>query len=436
MKSTPRQGLHVVGFLCVLLLAGEAAIGQNADIPPGAAPKMPTGRKLGSILNNDINNILASLSGSKTTPDEYKKAVLHLLDAKPGVLAQNVGMPDPVIYRTKVGTTWDRYHNQVVAAVWGKAQAEKDTQARAMKALLDAGTDPLALTIEACRQRGVLIVASYRMNAEDFYAGELDLYDFGREHKHLRIPGSNCLDPFHPEVFKHRMAIFTEVAGAYDVDGIEFDFRRWSHMVSDPHRNYPVLTRMVAETRKILDAATDRKNRGRLLLGVRVGHTIAGEPSGAPDLNCRDLGLDVETWIQDGYVDYVCPSFFWPRWPGLPDTREFVALAEGTDVGVYPTLWPLPDWLDKGKPIGPDDHQRLLRYKNEFCRLALRCYEDDADGISTFNWVPHHQPGMARNPGRGEWGLGAKKVQMIVHAKLASPLALREYLESQDALSD
>ena len=92
------------------------------------------------------------------------------------MLAQNVGMPDPVIYRSEAATTWDKYYNQVIAAVWGEEKAQGDTQAACMRALMDAGTDPLAITIEACRERGVPLVASYRMNAEDFHDGELSTF--------------------------------------------------------------------------------------------------------------------------------------------------------------------------------------------------------------------------------------------------------------------
>ena len=153
------------------------------------------------------------------------------------------------------------------------------------------------------------------------------------------------------------------------------------------------------------------------------------------DPNCRDAGVDVKTWIEEGYVDFICPSYFWPRWPGLPNTKEFVERAKGTNVGIYPILWPLPRWLDEGKPIEPEDHERLLRYKNEFCRAALALYEDGADGISTFNWVPHLQPGMVNNPFlRKAWGYGALKVQMIMAAKLGSPEAIREYLKQETAL--
>ncbi|MCK4590497.1 MAG: hypothetical protein KAT86_01985, partial [Candidatus Latescibacteria bacterium] len=111
-------------------------------------------RQLGSILNNDINNILYAGSGPQTTPAEYKKAVMHLLDTQPGVLAQNVGMPDPVIYRTQVATTWDKYVGEVKKTVWPEiAEAEAQYEAVAVRRLFEAGTDPLTLTIEACRER-------------------------------------------------------------------------------------------------------------------------------------------------------------------------------------------------------------------------------------------------------------------------------------------
>jgi hypothetical protein len=391
-------------------------------------------RRFGSILNNDMNNILYVLSGIHTTPEQYKKAVLHLLDTKPGVLAQNVGGPDPVLYRSEVATVLDTYLEEARAAVWGSRVPDDENEARAFRALLDAGTDPLAITIEACRERGVPIVASYRMNAEDFYHGELDTYDFGRTHKHLRIPGANCLDPAHLEVFEHRMAIFAEVVESYDVDGIEFDFRRWTHMVSDPLENHPVLTRMVRETSEMLARVAADKGRDGFLLGARVAPTIDGPSLGRDDMSCRELGLDVETWVRDGLVDYICPSFFWGYNPGDdPHTAEFVTLTRGTDAGVYPTVFPCSKWQKESpeaERIDVDDTEKLRRFRDDVVNAALICYEQGADGISTFNWVPHHQPGMTPRNLRESWGLGSAKVQMHVHPLLPDPDALRDYLAS------
>jgi hypothetical protein len=369
-----------------------------------------------------------------------------MLNMGMNVLAQNVGLPDPVIYRSKVATTWEKYHNQVIETVWGEAAAKKDLQAASMKALLDADTDSLAITIEACRERGVLIIASYRMNAEDFYSGELDLYDFGRQHKNLRIPGRNCMDPVHPEVFKHRMEIFTEVANEYDIDGIEFDFKRWYHMISEPHKNHPILTKMVAQTRGMLDEVAKRKGREKLLLGVRVGASLDTTPEKAkypgmshPEANpsCKDQGTDLPSWIQNAYVDYICPSLFWPRLPGLPYTREFVELAEGTQIGIYPTVFPLPAWAeDESNPV-EDSEETRRRHRDEIIKAALQCYDDGADGISTFNWNrddPEAPVGrkIEYSTYYGRRCIGYVKVLRALTPKLRGPQALREYLKTNE----
>jgi len=397
-------------------------------------PQLPANKQIGSIFNSDIDNIFQALSGEKTTPAEYKKAVGHLLDTKPGVLAQNVGMPDPVIYRTKVATIFEKYYNEVVAAVWGAEAAKVDPAAACMKALLDAGTDPLAITIEACRERGVPILASYRMNAEDFSGGTLDFYDFGRQHKNLKIPGAHCLDPAHPEVFQHRMKIFTEVANEYDIDGIEFDFRRWTHMVSKPHENHTVLTRMLRDTRQMLADVAKKKGRKRLYLGARVCPTIAGARVNNTESSCKVIGLDVTTWAQQGLVDYLCPSFFWGHNPGDdPRTAEFVTLAKETNVGIYPTVFPYSKWQTESpeaSSIDLDEPDALRRYRDDILNAALKCYAEGADGISTFNWIPHHQPGMTRRNMRKAWGLGAAQLQMHIHPMLRDESILKAYLAS------
>ena len=227
---------------------------------------LPSNKQLGPIQNSDENNIIYNSSGKEITPEEYRTAVNHLLDQKATVLAQSVGMPDAVMYRSKVATTFDKHLVEVCMLtmrdvhskeavppdpyVCGHSKINATRQVEAMRTLLALGTDPLELTIEACRKREVPIVASYRMNAEDWYMHTWKPSDFGRAHPEWRIPGGpGCLDPAIPGVYEHRMRIFEDVVNNYDVDGIEFDWRRWYHMISDPLHNHPILTRMVRETR-------------------------------------------------------------------------------------------------------------------------------------------------------------------------------------------
>ena len=395
-------------------------------------------KQLGSIVNNDINNILLGMDAEKSPADiaaDYRHAVDVLVAAAPGVLAQNVGLPDPVIYRTNVATTFDKFLG--------------GPQAKAMAKLLTLDTDPLTMTIEICRKRNVPVVASYRMNAEDFRERQLDLYDFGRQYKQLRIAGANCLDPAHPQVYGHRMKIFTELANEYDIDGIEFDFRRSYRMVSDPQNNHAILTRMVVETREMLDEVARRKGRGRMLLGVRVGPLLDGPyrqeefPGGGQaymNLSCRDQGLDVRTWIEQEYVDYVCPTLFWPSWPGIPKTEEFTELAQGKNVGIYPTLFPLPTYLEQEAKqlggIGIHDKKRLLRYKNGFCKAALQMYAAGADGISTFNWYYHLHLAAIPNQWQAYYGYGSggASVQSHLLSILGDPQAIQSYQQQPWAI--
>ena len=156
------------------------------------------------------------------------------------------------------------------------------------------------------------------------------------------------------------------------------------------------------------------------MLGARVGYSLDGPQAGGSDFSCQDLGLDVKTWIAKGLVDYLCPSYFWPRLPGMPKTAEFVALAKHSRTGIYPTVFPLAKWQEDPKRtlILDSDKAAMKQLCEDICHAALQGYADGAAGISTFNWVHHMQPGMVKIPSRDEWGLGSKKVQMFVHPKL------------------
>ena len=421
--------------------------------------QLPPNKELGPVFNNDGDNILCGMD-AQSTMETYLRALNVILDARPGVFAQCVGTPDAVMYATEVATTQDKHLLEVDRLVWPESDAEcARSLVDSVHRLRDAGTDVLSLTIDACRERGVAVLADYRMNAEDWYAKSYLLSDFGRTHPEWRLPLSEeekrgikergvdpapewagCLDPAVPEVFEYRLDIFREVAERYDIDGIEFDFRRWCHMVSGPLENYPILTRLVRETRQVLDDVARAKGRERLLLGARVGPSL-DDPAGTEypggkvnsDMSCRLLGLDVRKWIDEELVDYVSPALFWPRWPGLPKTAEFAALARDRNVGVYPTLFPLPAWLaEEGEwkgPINPDDTAKIKRYRDGFCDLALQLYEDGADGVSTFNWYFHLH--LAQVPRQWQhyygYGMGGSSVQKRLLSIMSDPARIRQY---------
>ncbi|MBN1347683.1 MAG: exo-alpha-sialidase [Phycisphaerae bacterium] len=443
------RGQLAASWLVVSLTLVPAMGAEQASSRPAA--REVSGKRLGTIFNNDSNNIIWHMGVHKKpmTPQVYQEYVYRILDLKPGVVAQCVGFPEGTLYPTQVGTSVDKYWAEVCHKTWPKEdQFQYAAQIEVLKRLFEAGTDPLALTIEACRRRGVPVVASYRMNAEDLYGNTWMLSDFGRAHPEYRIPGRGCLDPAIPAVYAHRMKIFREVAERYDIDGIELDFRRWYFMVSDPLKNHTVLTRMVADTRKMLDEVAKRKGKKRLMLGARVSPMLEGKfdkaefPGayyGEPEnLSCRNLGLDVKAWIQQGLVDYICPSLFSPM--GVPRVKEFVGLARGTDVGVYPTISYVPGWAHDSAPNRPvDGNEARRRHRDDICKEALKCYEEGADGIGLFNWFPHLSPAggqedsaSGQRPQTSEaYGPSARgfgRVLQLMMPKLASAQSLRECL--------
>ena len=423
-------------------------------------------RTLGTIFNDDTSNMSFGNAEGGCTQEQYKKVVLTLLrSGRPGVFAFDTGQTDPVWYRSEVATYNSKYYEKVCAAL--APDFVSPEKARTISEMVDnfaaQGTDILQLTIEACRAANVPIIASYRMSAEDHYHMELELSDFGRTHRHLSIPGTHVLDPAHVEVYMHRLDMFREVAEKFDIDGIELNFRRTYHMISNPLQNYPILTRMVGDVRRIIDDAAVKKGRPRMLLGARVGPLLDGAyrvndfPGGYDDSNniigwnsmpwppyntyceqsCRDLGLDVDTWIDRGYVDYLSPTLYNAALPGVPRIPEFAELAQGKPVGIYPTLFYKPQWLRSPEPpIEPSDTERMGRYKNDLCSAALKMYEQGADGLSTFNWWPHHQPGIVKNPEYmgSKLGCGGSKVLMKVLSVIGDRAALQNYANSDAVL--
>src|SRR2546425_8093439 len=97
-------------FMQTAAAGGLMLTGRTASY---AKSELPDNKHLASILNNDINNMLVSSSGAQMTAEEYRRAVRGLIEPRPGVLAQNVGLPDPVIYRSSVATPFEKYLGEI-----------------------------------------------------------------------------------------------------------------------------------------------------------------------------------------------------------------------------------------------------------------------------------------------------------------------------------
>ena len=91
---------------------------------------LPAGMRVAGLVEQHRNEkerqctLIGSSNSSKTTiatiscvvvriktppSQEYARIVGCLLEGEPKVLSQDVGLPDPVTYRSKVATTFDKY---------------------------------------------------------------------------------------------------------------------------------------------------------------------------------------------------------------------------------------------------------------------------------------------------------------------------------------
>ena len=211
-------------------------------------------------------------------------------------------------------------HDSRVGEVYGERYGEDFDQAanpdvvranvRAIRALRAKGTDVLKLLIGELKPRGIEVLAGVRMNdthhpANKFREVRAGMFAIDHPEYVVRQPDGRtneaALDYSHPEVRTHRLAIMRELAENYDSDGLELDFCRWPKYFPRDQgvEKAPIMTGFVGQIREMLNWVAQKRGRKRLTLGVRVPETIR---------TCWLAGLDVETWVQKGWIDYLVVS--------------------------------------------------------------------------------------------------------------------------------
>ena len=209
-------------------------------------------------------------------------------------------------------------------------------QEEIIRLLFDQGVDPWKASLDAAHAAGLEFWAALRFN--ELHGGRFQWKsEFRVNHPEYELgdqcaadghdPGDECLGLNFaiPEVRAHRLALIEEVCTRYDVEGFEWDFNREpGHHFPDLKAGAPILTAYVREARKVLDAVGDKRGRP-VGFGVRVPGTIEA---------CHRISVEIENWISEGLVDYICPSPYADTSTDLP-FDEFVALAEGQDCRIY-----------------------------------------------------------------------------------------------------
>ena len=332
------------------------------------------------ILVNDDGWIFSEAQPPLTGRDLKEKMVDTYRDAPLGALLWCLGNREVYNYETRAGEMFgagydnieDHAPSEEYTLFDGREQANR---AANIRSLIDERGGPLTAMVELCREAGLDIFPSIRMNSHyDTDPNTPSGGRFRRENSEAligkpdeTIPRGGLdwgvrtgVDYTHPEVRRYMAAVICELFERFDVDGVELDFMR--HPTFFPlkygYANRHLMTDLVRHVkRRMADVGEDRGRR--IDLAVRVPPTLA---------DGQRLGLDVAAWMAEGLVDIVIVGGGFI--PFETPIREFVDAAEGTGSLVYGSIERLRPALD----------DELVR------AIAAHHYDHGASGIYLFNY--------------------------------------------------
>ncbi len=253
--------------------------------------------------------------------------------------------------------------------------------------LLEQGTDCLHYVERFCRENGLELFWGMRMN--DTHDGTGASYSaISFENNPWKLSHMHCLlgTPENkprfgtwtavnyscPEVRELAVALVEEVCRNYDVDGVHLDFFRHPIFFPSVAAGLPateteiaLMTGLMADIKHVTDEAAARRGRP-VLISVRV-------PDSVPF--CRFIGLDIEKWLESGYVSLLCTSSYLL----FNDWEYSVKLGHRYNVPVYPAL-------DETRIADKDANTGRTQSAGMRGRCA-NVYGAGADGVMLFNYI-------------------------------------------------
>ncbi|PVD49724.1 hypothetical protein DC498_22380 [Terrimonas sp.] len=209
-------------------------------------------------------------------------------------------------------------------------------------ALEKQGTDIIEATVKRAKEKQLEAFITYRMNdlhfADTSTHCSLQYSDFWSEHPEFWTNDTtlagwnsrNALDFAHKEVRDHKLNIIREQLEKYGalIDGYELDFMRFIvyFKKSEAEQNAPLITDLIQSVKKITDSVGKIHNK-KILLTARVPSTIS---------DCKKKGLDVQTWVKLGLIDFITLGVHWRGEPAMPVAN--FKKAAGQAIPVYATL--------------------------------------------------------------------------------------------------
>ena len=328
------------------------------------------------IYVSDPSSIARNHLPDPTTEDDLRRWVDEMADAGANTFIQEA--------YTQGWTTY-----------WRTEKFEYDArpQHRRFLPLLEGGVQPLEVLLDQSRRRGMEFMAGMRVNDNHGHisveqgvgAGATFLTDNPQWQVKDTVGSldrkmSTHLDFTFQEVRDYVASVAEYMLATFDLDGIELCFRDRAYFPEGTERErQPLMTEFVRAVRRIVQRAGEAKGK-KLVLGARVYPTL--------DL-CHNQGLDVETWVNDGLIDYVSPGDLMYTSINEP-LDEFGELTRNTECMLYPGML-------------PHSSARRIRFLegqlislDQMRAAAQNFYAAGADGVSFYNhmvpidWAPFY----------------------------------------------
>jgi len=375
---------------------------------------MDTGPRKQIVIHNDFTNFLINTPGADD-PANLAEAARRELSSSADIISLAVGVGPEMSYYSPT-------HLAEVLGGNGDGDAHGGAQ---MRALTAGGVDPYSLVFNELRRGECTVLAKLRPNDCHHVAGHPGMASrFWQDHPQWRIgeveasaggapsfDTCSCLCPQElenitrsrrphlldyavPEVREFRLAVVREFMERYDVDGLTLNFLREPFCISFPDLNAPLLTDFVAQCRQIAEQAVARRGKADVIMGA----IVPWDPE-----YCRLMGLDVETWIRDGLLDYVSPCETWVSQFAMC-IEPWVKMAASSGCAVYPGIvgfsafdadFCLPEEYEPEGLGAKGSRVRSSKVTHENVRaLCHGFYAEGAHGVSFFNFYSAFYHGL------------------------------------------
>jgi YVTN family beta-propeller protein len=333
------------------------------------------------------------------TPDNVHKYVdeVAAAGATTFFMCPNIGMD--VNFPSEVGGMIGSHASPALEAKFTGGTGLKTLERSVvnMRALVEAGHDPMKTVLDRARKKGMEAFVTFRPNevhcveheANADRAEQLLLSQFWLDHPEWRIGkagdplpqvyldilGPNTspvvagwlaagLDFGMAEVRAHRLAQLRECCERYDIDGLDIDFQRFPMYFKpgEEMKHVETMTGWLREVRAMTQEVGAKRGRP-LLLSARV--------MARPAQNLA-IGLDPVTWVKEDLLDFIVVSHYLHNNFALP-IKEYRKL--------FPDKLPLYASIE----VAPD--------RDTYRNIARQLWQDGVDGILLYNFFTTRERG-------------------------------------------